>query len=126
MVKFTNMIYSFLLQKAINFSIKVHELDEKQKRKGKDVVVEQPVHKRTRAEREAERAEMVAKAAEEQASGRARSLRIREQPSRGRGRVGRATRATAQQTERDSSEGEPSAESEGQSSPTLRRSGRTR
>ena len=92
----------------------------REKRKGKeiDIVVEEPVHKWTHAEREAERAEMVAKAAEEQASGRARSLRIREQPSRGRGRVGRATRATAQQTERDSSEGEPSAESEGQSSPT--------
>ena len=72
----------------------------------------------TRAESEAERAEMVAKAAEEQASGRARSLRIREQPSRGRGRVGRATRAMAQQTERDSPKREPSAESEGQSSPT--------
>ena len=98
----------------------------REKRKGKEIVVEKPVHKRTRAEREAERAEMVAKAAEEQASGRAHSLRIRKQPSRGRGRVGRATRATAQQTERDSSEGEPSAESEGQSSPTPRRSGHTR
>ena len=87
-------------------------------RKGKEVVVEKPVRKQTRAEREAERAEMVAKATDDQASGRARSLRIREQPSRGRGRVGRATRATAQQTERDSSEGESSAESEGQSSPT--------
>ena len=82
-------------------------------------MVEKPVHKRTRAEREAERAEMVAKAAEEQASGRARSFRIKEQPSRGRGRgrVGRSTRATAQQTERDSSDGEPSAESEGHNSP---------
>ena len=79
----------------------------REKRKGKEIVVEKPVHKRTRAEREDERAEMVVKAAEEQASGRARSLRIREQPSRGSGRVGRATRATAQQTERDSSEGEP-------------------
>ena len=70
----------------------------REKRKGKEVVVEKSVRKRTRAEKEAERAEMVAKAAEEQASGCARSLRIREQPSRGRGRVGRATRATAQQT----------------------------
>ena len=35
----------------------------REKRKGKEVVVEKPVHKRTRAEREAERAEMVAKAA---------------------------------------------------------------
>ena len=41
----------------------------REKRKGKEVVVEKPVRKRTRAEREAERAEMVAKAAEEQASG---------------------------------------------------------
>ena len=100
----------------------------REKRKGKEVVVEQPIHKWTRAEREAERAEMVAKAAEEQASGRARSFQIREQPSRGRGRgrVGRATRAMAQQTERDSSEGEPSAESEGQSSPAPRCFGRTR
>ena len=40
----------------------------REKRKGKEVVVEKPVRKRTRAEREAERAEMVAKAAEEQAS----------------------------------------------------------
>ena len=37
----------------------------REKRKGKEIVVEKPVHKRTRAEREAERAEMVAKAAEE-------------------------------------------------------------
>ena len=87
---------------------------------GKEIVVEKPVHKRARVEREAERAEMMAKAAEEQASGRAHSFRIKEQPSRGtcRGRVGRATRATAQQTKRDSSEGEPSAESDEQSSPT--------
>ena len=86
----------------------------REKRKGKEVVVEKSVRKRTRTEKEAERAELVAKAAEEQALGRARSFWIREQPSRGRGRgrVGRATRATAQQTERDSSEGEPSAESE--------------
>ena len=49
---------------------------------------------------------MEAKAAEEQASGRAHLFWIREQPSRGRGRVGRATRATAQQIERDSYEGE--------------------
>ena len=44
----------------------------REKRKGKEVVVEKPVRKWTRTEREAERAEMVAKAAEEQASGRAR------------------------------------------------------
>ena len=98
----------------------------REKRKGKGIVVEKPVHKRTRAEREAERAEMVAKAAEEQAPGHARSFRIREQPSRGRGRVGSTSRAKAQQTERDSSEGELSAESEGQSSPTPRRSGCSR
>jgi len=71
-----------------------------EKRKGKEIVVEKPVHKRTRAEREAERAEMVAKAAEEQASGRARSFQIREQPSRGRGRGrvrgGRAIKATSE------------------------------
>jgi hypothetical protein len=35
------------------------------KRKGKEIVVEEPARKRTRAAREAERAEMVAKAAEE-------------------------------------------------------------
>ena len=35
----------------------------RQKRKGKEIVVEKPVHKRTRAEREDERAEMVVKAA---------------------------------------------------------------
>ena len=77
-----------------------------EKRKGKEVVVEKPVRKRTRAERETERAEMVAKAAEEQASGRARPFAIREQPVRGRGRGrgmgrvrgARATRATTQQT----------------------------
>src|SRR6185503_13814685 len=76
----------------------------REKRKGKEVVVEKPVCKRTRAEREAERAEMVAKAAEEQASGRARPFSIREQPARGRGRGrgmgrirdARATRATTQ------------------------------
>ena len=58
----------------------------REKRKGKEIVVEKPVRKRTRAEREAERAEMVAKVAEEQASGRARPFGIREQPARGRGR----------------------------------------
>ena len=58
----------------------------REKRKGKEVVVEEPVCKRTRAEREAERAEMVAKAAEEQASGRARPFAIRDPPARGRGR----------------------------------------
>ena len=50
----------------------------REKRKGKEVVVEKPVRKRTRAEREAERAEMVAKATEEQASGRACPFSIRE------------------------------------------------
>ena len=76
----------------------------REKRKGKEVVVEKPVRKRTRAEREAERAEMVAKAAEEQASGRARPFAIRDPPARGRargrgmGRVrgARATRATTE------------------------------
>ena len=59
----------------------------REKRKGKEVVVEKPARKRTREE-EAERAEMVAKAAEEQASGRARPFQIREDPrGRGRGRV---------------------------------------
>ena len=100
----------------------------REKRKGEEVVVEKSVRKRSHAEKEAERAESVAKAAEEQALGRARLFRVREPPSRGRGRgrVGRATRAMAQQTERDSSEGEPSAELERQSSPTPRRSGRSR
>ena len=62
----------------------------REKRKGKKVV--------------AERAEMVAKAAEEQASGRAHPFAIREQPARGRGRGrgmgrvsgARATRATTE------------------------------
>ena len=58
----------------------------REKRKGKEIMVEKPVRKQTCAEREAERAEMVAKAAEEQASGRARPFAIREQPARGRGR----------------------------------------
>src|SRR6185312_301941 len=127
----------------------------REKRKGKEVLVEKPVCKRTRAEREAERAEMVAKAAEEQASGRARPFAIRDPPARGRGRGrgmgrvrgARATRATTQQTEGDTSEGEPTAaesdhsvsdadsdaaqseQTQGQGtqeSPTLRRSGRTR
>ena len=88
-----------------------------EKRNGKEVVVEKPVRKRTHAKREAERAEMVAKAAEEQATGRARPFSIREQPARGRGRGrgmgrvrgARATRATTQQIEGDSSEGEPTA-----------------
>ena len=44
--------------------------------------MEKPVRKRTRAEREAERPEMVAKAAEEQASGRARPFAIRDPPAR--------------------------------------------
>ena len=57
-----------------------------EKRKVKEVVVEKPVRKRTHAEREAERAEMVAKAAEVQASGRARPFAIRDPPARGRGR----------------------------------------
>jgi len=48
--------------------------------------VEKPIRKRTRAEREAERAEMVAKATEEQASGCARPFAIRDPPARGRAR----------------------------------------
>ena len=81
----------------------------REKRKGKEIVVEKPVRKRTRAEREAERAEMVAKAAEEQASGHARPFGIREQPARGRGkgrvRGGRAIRATSEAAaESDSSD----------------------
>jgi hypothetical protein len=74
----------------------------REKRKGKEIVVEEPARKRTRAAREAERAEMVAKAAEEQASGRARPFTIRGPSARGRGRGrgmgrvrgARATRAT--------------------------------
>jgi hypothetical protein len=115
------------------------------KRKGKEVVVEEPARKRTRAAREAERAEMVAKAAEEQASGRARPFAIRDTPARGRGRGmgrvrgARATRAaTAAAAESDQSlsaaesdsdtETEQSEQSQGQGtqSPALRRSGRTR
>ena len=115
-----------------------------EKRKGKDVVVEKPVRKWTRAEREAERAEMVAKAAEEQASGRARPFAIREQPARGRGRGrgmgrvrgARATRATTEAAaESDRSESDAdldaalSEQSQGESaqgSPTPRHSGCTR
>jgi hypothetical protein len=117
------------------------------KRKGKEIVVEEPARKRTRAAREAERAEMVAKAAEEQASGRARPFVIRDTPARGRGRGrgmgrvrgARATRATtAAAAESDQSpsaaetdsdiEGEQSEPSQGQSTQllALRRSGRTR
>jgi hypothetical protein len=89
----------------------------REKRKGKEVVVEKPVRKRTCAEREAERAELVAKAAEEQASGRARPFAIRDPPARGKGRSrgmgrvrgARATRATTQQTKGDTSEREPIA-----------------
>ena len=98
----------------------------REKRKGKEVVVEKPARKRTRAEKEAERAEMVAKAAEEQASGRARPFQIREDPrgrgrGRGMGRVrgARATRAAtaaAAATDSDGSDSE-AAQSEGQSSP---------
>ena len=96
----------------------------REKRKGKEVMVEKPARKRTRAEKEAERAEMVAKAAEEQASGRARPFQIREDPrgrGRGMGRVrgARATRAAtaaAAATDSDGSDSE-AAQSEGQSSP---------
>ena len=78
----------------------------REKRKGKDIVIAQPVRKWTRAKKEAEMAEMVAKAAQDQASGRARPFRIQEQPvrGRGRGRAGRASRATAEQTQCDLSE----------------------
>ena len=72
-----------------------------EKRKGKEVVVEKPVRKRTREERKAERAEMVAKAAEEQASGRAHPFAIREQPARGQGqrsRYGQGSRCQGHQS----------------------------
>ena len=87
---------------------------------------------------------MVAKAAEEQASGRARPFAIRNPPARGRARGrgmgkvrgARATRATteaaAESDHSDTaadSEAEQSEQSQGQStqgSPTPRRSGRTR
>ena len=120
----------------------------REKRKGKEVVVEKPARKWTRTEREAERAEMVAKAAEEQVSGHARPFAIREQPARGRGRGrgmgrvrgARATRATTEaasesdhsDTAADSdadSEAAQSEQSQGQStqgSPTVQHSGRTR
>jgi hypothetical protein len=114
----------------------------REKRKGKEIVVEEPARKRTRAAREAERAEMVAKAAEEQASGRARPFTIRDPSARGRGRGrgmgrvrgARATRATTavaaaesdqslSAAESDSdTEAEQSEQSEGQGtqeSPTL-------
>jgi hypothetical protein len=109
----------------------------REKRKGKEVVVEEPACKQTRAEREAE---MVAKAAEEQASGHARPFAIRDPPARGRGRGrgmgrvrgARATRATTEAAAAESdadTEAEQSEQSQGQGtqeSPTLRRSGRTR
>jgi hypothetical protein len=117
----------------------------REKRKEKEVVVEEPARKRTRAAREAERAEMVAKAAEEQASGRARPFAIRDTPARGRGRGrgmgrvrgARATRATKAAAAAESDQSHSAAEidsdtedeqSQGQStqSPTLRRSDRTR
>ena len=74
-----------------------------------EIIVEKPVRKRTRAEREAETAEMVAKAAEEQASGHARPFGIWEQLARGRGkgrvRGDRAIRATSEAAaESDSSD----------------------
>jgi hypothetical protein len=120
------------------------------KRKGKEIVVEEPARKWTRAAREAERAEMVAKAAEEQASGRARPFAIRDTPARGRGRGrgmgrvrgARATRATAAAAAAVSDHSHSAAESDSDSdsdtvqseqsqgqdtqSPVLRRSGRTR
>jgi len=112
----------------------------REKRKGKEIVVEKPVRKQTRVEREAERAEMVAKAAEEQASSRARPFGIRELPARGRGRGrargGRANRATseaaAESDRSDSDADSDAAQSEqyqGQStqgSPIPRHSGRSR
>ena len=110
--------------------------------------MEKPVRKWTRAEGEAERAEMVAKATEEQASGRARPFAIRDPPARGGGRGrgmgrvrgARATRAmTEAAVESDQSvsataldvdsEREQSEQLQGQGtqeSPTLQQSGRTR
>jgi hypothetical protein len=90
------------------------------KRKGKEIVVEEPARKRTRAAREAERAEMVAKAAEEQASGRAHPFAIRDTPTRGRGRgrgIGRvrgarATRATTAAAEAESDQSPSAAETD--------------
>ena len=88
----------------------------REKRKGKEIVVEKPVRKRTRADREAERAEMVAKAAEEQATDRACLFRIREQPARGRGRGrvrgGRAIRATSEAAAGSDSSDSDAAQSE--------------
>ena len=92
----------------------------REKRKGKEVVVEKPARKRTRAEKEAERAEMVAKAAEEQATGRARPFAIRDPPARGRargrgmGRVrgARATRATTEAAAAESDRSLSAAESD--------------
>jgi hypothetical protein len=91
-----------------------------EKRKGKKVVVEKPVRYRTRAKREAERAEMVAKAAEEQASGRARPFAIRDPPARGRGRGrgmgrvrgARAARATTEAAAAETDHSDLAAESE--------------
>jgi hypothetical protein len=112
----------------------------REKRKGKEIVVEEPARKRTRAAREAERAEMVAKAAEEQASGRACPFMIRDPSARCRGRgrgmgrvrgarTTRATTAAAAESDQSPSaaeidsdtEAEQSEQSQGQStqSPTL-------
>ena len=82
---FARTIAFALARSVASLSLPVVEMGH-EKRKGKEVVIEKPARKRTRAEKEAERAEMVAKAAEEQASGRARPFQIREDP-RGRGRA---------------------------------------
>jgi hypothetical protein len=48
------------------------------KRKGKEPVVEPPKKKKTRAQKEAERATMAVRAADDQAAGRGRPFQIRE------------------------------------------------
>jgi hypothetical protein len=53
-----------------------------EKRKGKEPVVEPPKKKKTRSQKEAERAAMVARAANNQAAGHGRRLQIREPRAR--------------------------------------------
>jgi hypothetical protein len=143
---FARTILLAVARSAASLLLSVIEMG-REKRKGKEIVVEEPARKRTRAAREAERAEMVAKAAEEQASGHARPFMIRDPSARGKGRGrgmgrvrgARATRATtaaaaaesdqslsAAESDSDTEQSEQSQGQGSQESPILRRSGRTR
>jgi hypothetical protein len=54
----------------------------REKRKGKEPMVEPPKKKKTHSQKEAERTAMVARAADDQAAGRGRRLQIREPRAR--------------------------------------------